>query len=294
MSTSLRQAWLRTLALIGVRSFVARSGLGHSFVCHIGDFLGENPFYNRQAFRVELELCAAWLREETDPLVFDVGANVGFWATHLVQMIDSSQTRVFAFEPVAETVAKLVSSIGKLGLEAQVLVVAAAVANHSRPVRLSYSSQRSLFAQVENEGPNRRAGDRTVYSASVTLDAFSETFGLLPFLIKVDIEGSEIAALRGAMNLLARDERPCLMFEYNPGTLSEMKDAPSDFANLLGGYLLFYVDDFSGQIRPIGDSVTSLGEIDWVCNLFAVPNNIHSISRWERALAATRSRMREG
>ena len=87
MSTRLRQAWLRILSSAGMQRFVATSALGHPFVCHLGDFLGENPFYNRDAFRIELELCAAWLRTEEKPVVFDVGANVGFWSTHLAQCL---------------------------------------------------------------------------------------------------------------------------------------------------------------------------------------------------------------
>jgi hypothetical protein len=40
-----RLAYLKALGAVGVTSFVARSGLGHDFVCHVGD-LANFPFYH--------------------------------------------------------------------------------------------------------------------------------------------------------------------------------------------------------------------------------------------------------
>lgn len=280
------------LAAAGVRRFVAKSGLGYQYVCHVGDFLGENPFYNRDAFRLELELCAAWLREEVGPTVFDVGANVGFWSTHLVQMLRGQSPQVFAFEPVVDTVVKLVHSVGRLGLGEQIEVIAAAVTCESRPVRMSYTPRDSLFAQVEKSGLNRRVGDRLVYSASLTLDEFSDLIGRSPTLLKVDVEGSEIDVFSGAERVLSSPDRPALLFEYNPQTLREVGADTTQIGTLLNGYLLHYVDDFSGQLRPLGDPVASIQEIDWVCNIFAVPQEPAARDRWNAVLPAARKRLK--
>src|SRR5258705_11046200 len=114
MSATLRMSWLKILRSVGVRHFVAHSSLGHRFVCHLGDLFGESPFYNRQLFRPELELCAAWLRRERSPVVFDIGANVGFWSTQLAQML-TDESVVYAFEPVPQTFCRLIESIESLG-----------------------------------------------------------------------------------------------------------------------------------------------------------------------------------
>ena len=53
-------------------------------------------------------ICAAWLRTEEKPIVFDVGANVGFVATQLAQMLNGRSPTIYAFEPVPATFAKLV------------------------------------------------------------------------------------------------------------------------------------------------------------------------------------------
>ena len=101
----MRLAYLKALAALGISNFVARSGLGYNFVCHVGD-LAAFPFYHPGAYRAELELASAWLRMTEQPLAFDVGANEGFFACHLAQMI-GRRGKIYAFEPVPETFAKL-------------------------------------------------------------------------------------------------------------------------------------------------------------------------------------------
>jgi len=74
----MRLTYLKALAALGINNFVARSGLGYNFVCHVGD-LAAFPFYHPGAYRAELELASAWLRMTEQPLAFDVGANEGFF-----------------------------------------------------------------------------------------------------------------------------------------------------------------------------------------------------------------------
>jgi hypothetical protein len=118
-SASLRFAWLKVLGAAGIRNFVSTSGLGFDFVCHVGD-LSEHPFYHRRAYESELALCAAWLHDENEPVLFDIGANVGFVSTQLAQMLAARSPTIYAFEPVPTTFAKLVQSVHRLGLNDRV------------------------------------------------------------------------------------------------------------------------------------------------------------------------------
>jgi hypothetical protein len=109
----------------------------------------------------------------------------------------------------------------------------------------------------------------TIKAQAITLDAFCETHSLSPQLLKIDVEGWEPAVLRGASDLVARN-RPAVLFEHNPErgcteTAALLRDGP------LYGYCLFYVDDLRGQLRPFGSAVANIGELSWICNLFAVP-----------------------
>src|SRR5262245_41861895 len=150
-SGAMRLAWLKALEAVGVTRFVATSGLGYDFVCHTGD-LANFPFYLRRAYQAELELCAAWLHGEDRPVVYDIGANAGFISTHLAQMLAGRAPKIYAFEPVPATFAKLAQSVERLGLTASVHPVPAAVVDTPGPVRISYSEKNSLLAQVSSRG----------------------------------------------------------------------------------------------------------------------------------------------
>jgi len=165
----MRLAYLKALAALGISNFVARSGLGYSFVCHVGD-LAAFPFYHPGAYRAELELASAWLRMTEQPLAFDVGANEGFFACHLAQMI-GRRGKIYAFEPVPETFAKLAYSVWRLGLAARVKPIPAAVLDSSGPVQLSWSDRNSLEAQVIPR-LSRRADHRLTWADAIPLDTF--------------------------------------------------------------------------------------------------------------------------
>src|SRR5215470_8858983 len=195
----MRLAYLKALAALGISNFVAHSGLGYNFVCHVGD-LAAFPFYHPGAYRAELELASAWLRMTEQPLAFDVGANEGFFACHLAQMI-GRRGKIYAFEPVPETFAKLAYSVSRLGLTACVKPIPAAVLDSSGLVQLSWPDRNSLMAQVTPR-LNRRANHRLTWANAIPLDTFCALVGSRPSLVKIDAEGSEPAVLRGAAQLL--------------------------------------------------------------------------------------------
>lgn len=290
VSTGLRFAWLKTLGAFGLTRFVTTSGLGHKFVCHIGD-LAEFPFYHRRAFQHELAICAAWLDGEAKPIVFDVGANVGFFCTHLAQMVVGQTVQIYAFEPVGHTFVKLVQSIDALNLADRVHPIAAAVLDEQRPLRLQYSRNNSLCAQVATQASSARTGTSFVHAVGTTLDAFHVSSGAFPALIKIDVEGYEVAVLRGAQGMLSRPDRPALSFEYYPELFQQYGVDPDSFQKLLSEYALYHIDDFEGETKPFGCPIGRLGEIHGACNLFAVPLEERASARWMPALAAARQRI---
>ncbi len=282
VSGAARLAWLKALKAVGVTRFVATSGLGYDFVCHTGD-LANFPFYYRRAYQAELELCAAWLQAETNPVVFDIGANGGFVSTHLAQMLAGRGPRIYAFEPVPATFAKLAQAVERLGLNASVLPVPAAVVDSPGPVRISYSDRNSLLAQVSACGLNPRVGDKLAQARGITVDEFCASVGAFPDLVKIDVEGSEVAVLRGAQGMLSRPDRPAILFEYHPVALMESGSSLRTLLDLLAGYALHYVDDLGGQKIPFGDPI-EVESIDWICNLFAVPLTPSAANRWAAVL----------
>lgn len=293
VGAGLRFAWLRSLRALGIRQIVSKSGLGYPFVCHIGD-LAEHPFYVRNAYEKELAICAAWLRQQPkDIVVYDVGANTGFFSCHLAQMLSDRAVRIYAFEAVPTTFSALTMSVSRLGLQDKVFPFPAAVRDEPGPTVLTYSKQKSLCSQVTPHGLNARIGNNLAHAIGITLDEFQLCSGSLPALMKVDVEGSELHVFRGAQALLSRADRPAIHFEYNPETIGQSGASLIHFQKLLAGYELNYIDDLSGQKFPFGQPMTEskLREVDWMCNLFAVPETADAKSRWAAALTDAQSRI---
>ena len=255
---------------MGVRSFKARTDLGYKYVCHLGDFAGELPFYNRTHSIAEISVMAAWCTDQRNPVIFDVGANTGFVATQLGQRLNAKEYQIFAFEPVWSTFQKLKTSIEKLGLEPRIQPICCAISDREGICSVAFSDQSSLFAQVRADTLNDRVGHRMAWAPTVTIDAIVNTLKVHPTLLKIDVEGLEGHVLRGAKRLLSHGGDLAICFEFNPLTLAEVGSSPAAIASELAGYSLFYVDDFAGQKYSIGHRISNICSLEWVANIIAV------------------------
>lgn len=141
--------------------------------------------------------------------VLDVGANLGTFSLNLA--VRRPDLAFHAFEPVASTHGWLGVNVRRNGLEDRVRVHRLALAD--RPGTLEMTSTRYTdnhlvldAGAAAGEGPRERV-------EVVTLDDFTARAGVgRVALLKADVEGAELLALRGATGLLARD-RPALLLE---------------------------------------------------------------------------------
>ena len=67
-------------------------------------------------------------------------------------------------------------------------------------------------------------------------------------LLVLDVEGAELAALKGAENLLSHVESPDVIFEIIPEAGS-VESAPADYLQTLGYTVLFIDDDYELKLR---------------------------------------------
>ena len=148
----------------------------------------------------------------------DVGANIGVM-TFLAAAAVGPTGRVIAVEPNPDNVQLLYRGI-LLNRCSNVEVLPLAAAGHQAIVGLSGRSNTRLM------GPDS-AAPPAWFVQSVTLD---ETLATLPKLdvIKMDIEGTEAAALRGLERLITT-HRPALVVEFNPRCLKQQGEDPAAF-----------------------------------------------------------------
>jgi FkbM family methyltransferase len=147
---------------------------------------------------------AEFLRERVKPgdLCFDVGANVGVYVLQFAQW-SAPNGRVIAFEPNPRTREALLRHTALNHLTGRVEIVPAAVAAASGTATL-YAAGSDGMSRLG--APNVLLESRTaeISVSVVTLDEFCLDRNLYPRWLLVDIEGFEIAALRGARQLITR------------------------------------------------------------------------------------------
>jgi FkbM family methyltransferase len=151
--------------------------------------------------------------------VVDVGANYGLWSYHLARAVGEAGT-VVAFEPIPQTFRALRRVLWLLGAR-RVRTINAGIGERDERVAFAVPVAREtgttvggLAHMVGAEGPREH---RVVEADIKRLDAVDIAGDVA--LVKVDVEGAELYALRGARALIS-DHQPIVICEIGQG-LSE-------------------------------------------------------------------------
>jgi FkbM family methyltransferase len=142
-------------------------------------------------------------------VVFDIGANYGL---HSLKFL-AHGARVLSFEPNAACHAFLLECGRRNGLQPDIRPVA--VGRTAGVATLVVPEGRTYLGTTAPEVAGRLRDTAAVALQPVPcirLDDVTEREGLLPGLIKIDTEGSELAVLQGARRTLER-ARPLLVLE---------------------------------------------------------------------------------
>ena len=160
--------------------------------------------------------------------VVDVGANIGYFTLHLSRLV-GEQGSVHAFEPEPVNFSILTENIAANVLT-NVALHHAAVGRERGEASLHISDfnggMHRLYESVCCVGPAVRVPVLRIDDvlANSTVD-----------LIKIDIEGFEEAALRGAENCLRQNADIKIITEYCPASMLEAGGKPSEFLAYLHG-----------------------------------------------------------
>lgn len=154
-------------------------------------------------------------------VVYDVGANIGLYSRFLVQCFKAS--RVYAFEPMEENRRLLAENAAIAGCAAQVEIVPCAVGDQDGTEDFQIDDLTSNSGTLNAVTHGRASQSRSQYGLPpktmqvkvTSLDTFVQQVGIAkPQVIKLDIEGAEALALRGANRLLA-EHGPHLVIELH-------------------------------------------------------------------------------
>ena len=173
--------------------------------------------------------------------MLDIGAHVGYYSRRYARILGENG-RIFAFEPHPRTFATLQHNVKRLP---QVTAVNLALAEQEGSAELHdylmMSASGSLHydesmvalqkAQMHDTDIAPRIGQtfaaQTFTVRTTPVDSFLAAQGITQVdLVKMDIEGAEIGALRGMQQTIANSPNLKLVMEYNPQALKAFGHDP--------------------------------------------------------------------
>lgn len=180
----------------------------------------------------------------------DIGANIGCY-TLLASKIVGKQGKVFAFEPIESVFLRLQYNI-KLNNQTNIVLEKKAIFENSGTLKLYLASSdnkgRSSILEQDSENGNVENVDAVSiddYLANHIIDQLN--------LIKIDIEGAELYALKGMKNTI-RKFRPIILAEVSEDVLKNSTINTNEILDFFNefNYQQFAIDR-RGDIRELSE-----------------------------------------
>jgi FkbM family methyltransferase len=211
---------------------VIRSGPGKGLWIHLNprfelDYLEGN--YEPIVWRV--------LQSHLKPgtVFYDVGAHIGLFSLMAARDL-GVQGSVFVFEPDPSNLRRIEEHASRNRLNALGIIPKAAWFTDGR-MKFQRACSRSSLNRGAIAEDNLAAGESMIEVETITLDSFGREHAL-PSIIKIDVEGSEAAVLRGSEEIF-RSAKPVVICEIHHA------QAASDVTRWLQarGYVFEWVED---------------------------------------------------
>lgn len=200
----------------------------------------------------------------------DVGANVGYYSLLAADTVGPSGA-VHAFEPIPQNLATLKANVSRNGLSNVVANQVAVTDGTSENITLY------LRDGVSNSGwasiaKSTKYKNIPFHVHTTTIDHYLKIHGVSRVsLMKLDIEGAEPQALRGATELLCQEDAPDIICEINPFLLHQAGSSSRVVKQIIAdhGYRLYKITS-AGLVRLNAET-----EETSMCNIFASKGRAH-------------------
>lgn len=148
--------------------------------------------------------------KKTKYVIFDVGANVGSYTLECLKRFGKN-VEIHAFEPGKFTYKKLTTQVGA----DNVICNNIGLSDKKAEQTLFYDKEESGLASLYKRDVKNVSFSKTERVLLDTLDCYCEENGIDYIdLLKLDIEGNEINALKGAENMLNNRKIGMIQFEF--------------------------------------------------------------------------------
>lgn len=193
--------------------------------------------------------------------VVDAGANIGIYSRYLAQLVGPSG-KVHSFEPSPENFSRLRAATQG---DRNIICNPMALSAQAGQLPLYLSRDANVDHRLYPTPGESRAA---IPVSCIALDDYFPDGTVVDF-IKADIQGFEMAALRGASRLMKQSRRLKLLFEFWPYGLRMAGEEPLALIELLSGngFKVSKVAE-NGQLVSLNEGDFRVSE-DFFFNIFA-------------------------
>jgi FkbM family methyltransferase len=176
----------------------------------------------------------AFLRQSvaSGSVCLDIGAHVGIYALSLARWA-GEKGHVYAFEPSTGTRSVLESNLRRNGFEDRVTLIPKGVSDRITEETF-FAVDLAGFSRLGEPNPERPENHRSFTVQITTIDQFCAEQNVKPDWMLIDIEGYEVAALRGARVTIASRNKLAIVVEMHPFLWQSAGTSAADFRGLLG------------------------------------------------------------
>lgn len=193
---------------------------------------------NKHIEQNHIDLLNSLLKKINNPVVLDIGANLGFFTFGMVNNIDNAT--VYSFEP-QRILSNMIGGSIALNCKENMYVRNAAVGSFNGKIKIpkyDYSIISSFGSVSTEEVKNREyIGQNTKDYEYVDILTIDSLMLDKVDLIKIDVEGMELSVLEGALNTITK-YKPILFVEFLKSNTTSLYNTLLSF-----GYDIDKVDD---------------------------------------------------
>jgi len=185
----------------------------------------------------------------TEGTVVNVGANVGFFAVHMARSLPRADV-VVAIEPNPDAFQMLLGNIQRNTCEGRIQAVNMCIGAEVGEVSLAVVPGKPEYSSIGSIVHNSVARLAQAHHV-VPIDSLARVVATPVGLLVIDVEGAEMAVLKGAAEIIDKD-RPIILMECSEYLMSKFHDQSSDVIRFLEDrrYALFDVEDFKCRVVP--------------------------------------------
>lgn len=187
--------------------------------------------------------------------VFDLGANTGQYTCLFCSLVGLDGA-VHAFEPIPPTFAILEKNTASCKKNHHLFLNNLGVSDSEGAVTMFVSNRR--FTEASMVRHSTQSQTESYPCPITTVDRYVDHHNIKNVaLIKCDIEGAELLAMKGALSLLQGDAPPILFLEAWSGWTKGFGYQPAEFFSFLereAGYHIYHV--YKGGIKKISAGET--------------------------------------